>query len=462
MDRFRRKRSHARVSSPSKVTTIIDRTSDDKRITTDKAHKGRDQITKGNNSQKFASDSGSCRTSLTTEEDLLKIHLGPRTSRTGTVMNKLLAEEISGDIESKRRSPSIIARLMGLDGLPPRQNANKQHKRITENHEQRTPYVGLHKTSNSYDNQSLRKSSKVQPRFKDVYEVMEISKVERRCSPSQVALSRRHSEDEKTFVRRKFRDAKCLYTDEKLQESKEFDDSLGALDSNKELLLKFLSQPDSMFAKHLYDLHGAHEFHYGHVRSMKSSALKHNINAIGCQSGREASGKIDISFSHKHQDGFQSHSDHGQVSDSHTSSHVPAEGKKDACPIPRRIVVLKPNIVNGQNAVKFVSSANSSCDLLSDFQMPKEIPSVRNGEAELWSKKILPDDLDISGHKSREPRELAAEITQRMRNKLSKSSFNISLSAYKGYSADESSHDLSGNDSSYCSETTGISEAPIY
>ncbi|GMH16678.1 hypothetical protein Nepgr_018519 [Nepenthes gracilis] len=207
------------------------------------------------------------------------------------------------------------------------------------------------------------KSSKVQPPFKDVYKVMEISKVVRRCSPSHTALSKRHSEGEKPFVRQKFRNAKCLYTDKKLQKSKEFVVSLGVLDSNKELLLKCLNQPDSMFAKHLHDMQGAHEFHYGHIQSMNSSALKHNVNVGGCQSGKTDLGKIDISFSHKHQEGFQGHSGRGYMSDSHTPSHVLAEGKKDACPIPRRIIILKPNIVGGAKAISLCGDPNIQIQL---------------------------------------------------------------------------------------------------
>ncbi|GMH02813.1 hypothetical protein Nepgr_004652 [Nepenthes gracilis] len=71
------------------------------------------------------------------------------------------------------------------------------------------------------------------------------------------------------------RNAKCLHTAKNFSASKEFAISLGALDSNKELLLKIINQPDSMFAKRLHDLYGALEFYYGHVRSMNSSALKH-------------------------------------------------------------------------------------------------------------------------------------------------------------------------------------------
>ncbi|GMH27532.1 hypothetical protein Nepgr_029375 [Nepenthes gracilis] len=92
------------------------------------------------------------------------------------------------------------------------------------------------------------------------------------------------------------RNAKCFYTAKNFPASKEFVVSLGALDSNKALLRKILNQPDSMFAKRLHDLYAAPEFHYGHVRSMNSSALKHNANIGGCQIGMEASGKIYIHF----------------------------------------------------------------------------------------------------------------------------------------------------------------------
>ncbi|GMH10962.1 hypothetical protein Nepgr_012803 [Nepenthes gracilis] len=147
-------------------------------------------------------------------------------------------------------------------------------------------------------------NSKVQPEFKYVYEVMEISKVARRFSPSHTDLSRRHNEVEKTFVRRKFRNTKCLYTDKNFQELKEFVVSLGVLDSNKELLLMFLNQPDSIFAKHLHNLYA-----------------------------------------------------------SHTPSPVLAEGKKYACPILRRIVVLKPNIASGVEAVLLCGDPNIQIQL---------------------------------------------------------------------------------------------------
>ncbi|GMH29096.1 hypothetical protein Nepgr_030939 [Nepenthes gracilis] len=119
---------------------------------------------------------------------------------------------------------------------------------------------------------------------------MQFSPIKSQCSPSPMALSRRHSENEKFPFSQPFGNANCLYTDEKLQESKEMDDFQGALPPNKKLLLKSVNPPASRLAKHLCDLYGARDFHYGHVQSITSSALKHYTKPRGCQSGRAASG----------------------------------------------------------------------------------------------------------------------------------------------------------------------------
>ncbi|GMP97543.1 hypothetical protein CsSME_00045761 [Camellia sinensis var. sinensis] len=66
----------------------------------------------------------------TTEEDLFSCELWSSSSRrdTGTLINKLLAEEMSKETESKRRPPSVIANLMGLDGPSPQQPLHRQFK----------------------------------------------------------------------------------------------------------------------------------------------------------------------------------------------------------------------------------------------------------------------------------------------------------------------------------------------
>ncbi|GJT85072.1 DUF3741 domain-containing protein [Tanacetum coccineum] len=52
------------------------------------------------------------------------------------------------------------------------------------------------------------------------------------------------------LVRETFMEAKCLSTDEKLRQSKQFQDALEFLSSNKEVFLKFLQEPNSLFSEH--------------------------------------------------------------------------------------------------------------------------------------------------------------------------------------------------------------------
>ncbi|GMP50679.1 hypothetical protein CsSME_00017204 [Camellia sinensis var. sinensis] len=165
----------------------------------------------------------------TTEEDLVR-----------TPIKKLLAEEMSKETESKRRPPSVIARLMGLDGLPHQQPLHRQHKG----------------DGKPYERQSNRKDSMAQQECKDVYEVLETSNVERSSYPAKRTINSKLSEAEMAFIQQKFMAAKRLSTNDKLHNSKEFCDMLDMLDANKDLLMKFLQQPDSLFTKHLVDLQG--------------------------------------------------------------------------------------------------------------------------------------------------------------------------------------------------------------
>lgn len=125
----------------------------------------------------------------------------------------LLAEEMSKETESKRRSPSVIARLMGLDGLPTQQPPHQQHKGLAETHQKRTTFVA---SQQDYKHRSSRKNSMEQDKFKDVYEVPETPKAERSGYPAKRIVNSKFSEAEMAFVRQKLVDVKCLSTDEKL------------------------------------------------------------------------------------------------------------------------------------------------------------------------------------------------------------------------------------------------------
>ncbi|KAL7260741.1 hypothetical protein ACSBR1_006410 [Camellia fascicularis] len=99
-------------------------------------HPGNRQIQRQRSLPKLASDHSSYNGG-TTEEDLFSCELWSSSSRrvTGTVIKKLLAEEMSKETESKRRPVSVIARLMGFDGQPPQQPLHRQHKGFSETYQ---------------------------------------------------------------------------------------------------------------------------------------------------------------------------------------------------------------------------------------------------------------------------------------------------------------------------------------
>ena len=357
-------------------------------------------------------------------------------------MKKLLAKEMSKEAEPKKRSPSVIARLMGLDGLPLQQPILKQQKKRTETIE-RAVVAGI-----CYGSQLHRKkNSKEQEEFKDVFEVLVAPKGEsgRYQMEGQATTNSQLTEAEKAFIQQKFMDAKRLSTDEKLQDSQEFHDALEVLESNKELLLKFLQEPDSLFTKHLLDLQGVPpQTHCRHMTVGKSlNSLKCESNAAGWKSNKGTSRKNDIHSPKKHHDDHFSHS-YGKY-DAHKSlqpSRIPFQGRDETSELPTRIVVLKPNLGNVQSSSKSISSPRSSYDFVLDCGKHTGSMSVRNKESELQGFK----GMGFSRHKSRESREIAKEITRKMRNSITNGSMKFSSAGFRGYAGDESSC-MSGNDS---------------
>ncbi|XWS55720.1 hypothetical protein CRYUN_Cryun09bG0024600 [Craigia yunnanensis] len=368
-------------------------------------------------------------------------------------MKKLLAQEMSNENESRRRPPSVIGRLMGLDGLPPQHPGYKQQKRTESSQEK------AQKGGTSYNRRSSRKSSKEEQEFKDVFEVLDASKVESAGYSSQRTANSKLSDAEVAFIQQKFMEAKRLSTDEKLQDSEEFNDTLEVLDSNTGLLLKFLQQPDSLFTKHLHDLQGVPpQSHCGRISAMKSSHTLNNENGcLGQRTGREAQLKHHCKSPQGHQD-LLSHS-YGRYAAHNLpkSPKVRLEEKNGPAIVPTRIIVLKPNIGKSQNSTRTASSPCSSHHFPPDCTGHSEILGIQNMEAEIWGKNKVHQDIGFSRHNSRESREMAKEITRQMKNSFNSSLMKISTSRFRGYAGDESSCDVSGSESANDSDVTTLS-----
>ncbi|KAF8101850.1 hypothetical protein N665_0201s0163 [Sinapis alba] len=315
---------------------------------------------------------------------------------------------------SKRTSPSIIARLMGLDVLPP---PHREPNHV-ENQQRRTIPSDKARGKQAYSEESLWKGSMDEKRFKDVFEVLDADE-----GKSSTSLYQRRrvnannlTEAEIAFIRHKFMEAKRLSTDEKLRYSKEFNETLEALDSNKDLLLKFLRQPDSLFTKHLPGLQSIAP----KPQCIQATTLK--------REDREFSGK-----SHRSP---QWHCDGVDLSKQ--------QWKKRSGLKPTEIVVLKPNLGKPQTCARTLPSHSSSCDeAREDLRLPC---TSSNQESKSFGSSKGNEDVFLLRNKSRDSREIARIVSRQLKaSGGNESSINFDMSRFRGYTGDESS---SGSDSS--------------
>ncbi|KAF8006342.1 hypothetical protein BT93_K0589 [Corymbia citriodora subsp. variegata] len=357
----------------------------------------------------------------------------------GTPMKKLLANEMLRENGSKRQSPSVIARLMGFEGLPLQQPGHKQQKRYLDNHQAGRKVEKAERSSACSSRRSSRKSSKEEEEFKDVFEVSEMSKLQNKSYLPKGTVKSTMTEAEMEFIRQKFVDAKRLSTDDKLRDSKEFDDALEVLDSNKDLLLKFLQQPDPLFTKHLHDLQGP-QFQ-SHFSSMASSKVPERTRNVDSKLGRENLPRRCGRSPKIYHDKFIG----TPVSDTahNTLKSSKLEGQVLSDILPTQIVVLKPNLGKAHGATKNSLSPNSL-----SFS-PDTSPSYRN-------HLECPADAEL---KSKDSQEIARRITRKMRNNYGSGSIYIAPVQSRGYAGDDSSSTMSLSDSAYESDTTALTNA---
>ncbi|KAJ6843032.1 uncharacterized protein M6B38_299805 [Iris pallida] len=160
----------------------------------------------------------------------------------GTPMKMLIAQELSRDVESKHKQTNIVARLMGLDALPGPKSDPTPKRSLQEgySHNQCNPPSSNHK-------------KEYKDGYKDVYEVWQQPPRADWFNDQPPRKGRIDNENitEKrmALVRQKFSEAKRLSMDERLLQTKEFQDALEVLSSNRDLFVKFLGEPNSLFSK---------------------------------------------------------------------------------------------------------------------------------------------------------------------------------------------------------------------
>jgi Protein of unknown function (DUF3741)/DUF761-associated sequence motif len=315
-------------------------------------------------------------------------------------MRCLIEEElIMKEKKTRDPSPGVIARLMGLDTLPPpppqkpfpeHRGPHCQKKKVVASPET------VHDEPSIYHERFVFTEDEL-PEFKDVFEITEARKAKKKLHSSPVQS--KNSSPEVEFVRKKFAEAKRLSTEEQLHRSREFNDTIEALESNRDALLEFLSEPNSMFSKQLKDLTFL-------PPSPPRSASQITILKPSC---RRAPG-INMEIG---QD-FESESDfHYRKNGNHLSSHPHEDDnfvsltfekpiksnykvRAEKCMRPTNIVVLKPSL----DKTRKTSGAGG---------FPVLYPEVGA------LSRFTNDEDPFVGKRAKSSREIARQVTREMR-----------------------------------------------
>uniref|UniRef100_A0A1D1XY48 Argininosuccinate lyase n=1 Tax=Anthurium amnicola TaxID=1678845 RepID=A0A1D1XY48_9ARAE len=365
---------------------------------------GNGQIRQQANVSMLASD---CSTKNPIQHNMVAFELmhGSSKKANGTSIKMLIDQEMSKGMQSRRYSSNVIAKLMGLDTLPAQQPGYMQKESVS---------CFLKGSSEGFLEKHLPNGEE----FKDVFEVLEtqISEESGNLSVQKRLRKSRRRHKEMDFERQMFMSAKRLSTDEKLQSSKQFSEALEVLESNKDLFLKLLQEPSSLFIKHLEEYRSASPTpEASHIMILKSSNATECNNSEKCWKSErktERNSHIKKKSVNKFESDFVNHciKEHN-VSLSKKMSKYKFEGKADAGSLPTHIVVLKPRLENVQETIY---QENSS---LGDFGYRRRRESRMTGARDLFyemgERKKLSDDVVVT-NRARSSREIAKEISKHM------------------------------------------------
>lgn len=344
----------------------------------------------------------------------------------GTPMKMLIAQEMSKEMESKHNPPNVVAKLMGLDALPQKlpdsatqRSHSKSHTRNTQSHSG-IPLESWQQEHDFSDKRMKREVHQYQEQngYKDVHEIWQKSQKTnhlRDKSPQKGRYNKDIDEKKMALVRQKFMEAKRLSTDEKLRQSKEFQDALEVLSSNKDLFLKFLQEPNSLLSRHLYELQSIPP----PPETKRITVLKPSKMMEGSKCAEPVK-KIDKQIKKLGQMG-QSNGWH-QTNPGFSPTFVNWKAN-DSPSQPTRIVVLKP-------------SPGITHDIMAVVSPPPSSPRTLAGED--FYEETEDDE-------ARESREVGKEIGENLSGHRRDETLLSSVFS-NGYIGDESSFDKSENE----------------
>ncbi|XP_021722119.1 uncharacterized protein LOC110689659 isoform X2 [Chenopodium quinoa] len=347
----------------------------------------------------------------------------------GTPVKILIAQEMSKDLEFKQKPPNVVAKLMGLDVIP-QQQPDFAPQRIQSRGYYRTSHseipVGYWQEEHDFLNKQIDSEAypyRDQDEYKDIYEIWQQSQrtnCRRDKSPQKGRFAENVNEKKLALIRQKFMEAKRLSTDEKLRQTKEFQEALDVLSSNGDLFLKVLQEPNSLFSQQFIigeSISPSPETKRITVLRPSKMVGDDKFDAPAKRNEKQVKKQVSLNqvnaWDNQHR-GFPPTISSWKVSDS-----PPIQ--------PTRIVVLKPSPAKANEPKAVISSTPSS---------PRVLPSESFFEE--------PEDEE-----AREAREVAKEITQQMRENLAghrRDETLLSSVFSNGYTGDESSFEKSENE----------------
>ncbi|KAG4393810.1 hypothetical protein GLYMA_03G169700v4 [Glycine max] len=337
----------------------------------------------------------------------------------GTPIKMLIDQEMSKEVVSKHNPPpNVVAKLMGLEALPQGElSVERSHRGDYSQHmcgHSGTPFNHWNLEDRFMDKEMLHEvhPNTEQIAYKDIYEIwlqsQRTSNV-RDKTPEREKWTEDVNGKKMALIRQKFMEAKRLSTDERLRQSKEFEDALEVLSSNNDLLVRLLD------SQNLYELQSTPVAETKRITVLKPSKMVDNENSGG-------KGK-------KNDKQIKKPANVGAGWEKYSPAYSPASQKIDEFAVqPTRIVVLKPS-PGKAHEIKAVSSPTMS--------------SPRNLQSGNFYQEPEDDD-DVL-----ESRKVPSQITQQMHENLrshQRDEILYSSVFSNGYTGDESSFNKSDHE----------------
>ncbi|XP_050910749.1 uncharacterized protein LOC127125933 isoform X2 [Lathyrus oleraceus] len=330
----------------------------------------------------------------------------------GTPIKMLMDQEMSKEVVSKHNPPNVVAKLMGLEALPQgKRNLPVERSPGGDCSQHMCGHSGTSFNHRQLDDRFMDKEmlheihpNREQVAYKDIYEIwlqsQRTSNVNDK-TPERGKWAEDVNEKKMAFIRQKFMEAKRLSTDERLRQSKEFDEALEVLSSNNDLLIRLLD------SQNLYERQSTPLAETKRITVLKPSKMVDN---------EKFSRKGNNSDKH-----IKKPLNNDAAWERNSPGYSPASQKVEEFPVqPTRIVVLKPSSVRAHDIKALVSPMSSSPQNLQSGNFYHD-----------------PEDDDLL-----ESRKVAEEITRQMHEDLG--SYQRDETVYSpvfstGYIGDDSS-----------------------